>query len=473
MRIVYKRNGILLKNPDNETIKKIKTMLKVKPFVLPNYNTFSKSFKIYKSKDNNYIIPRYFASEINIKYNWKNVKDKSLNTCWKFNGKLRDKQVKIVNKVLKKINEKGGSILSLPPGSGKTVIGIYLAQKIKKKTLIVVHNQHLLNQWVDRVKMFSNATVGILRGKIIDIENKDIVIGMLQSLSKKNYDSSIAHQFGFCIYDECHHLGAEQFSKALYKFGCPRMLGLSATPNRADGLTKVFKYFIGSIDVKEDIKKNQEVDVDSIKLYSEDKLYNVLYNVKGLANVSGMITNLSLFNKRTELITFIVKKLIKQKRNILVLTHRRKHAFEFKDLIPNSGLVIGQMKKEEVEKSLKCQVIIGTYSSVSEGFDCNRLDTLVMTTPKKDIIQTVGRILRKNKYEIKPYILDFEDDIGVFTNQANCRRRYYKKQKAPTFLVNRYCFDIDKDNFENYLQTKYKSKHKKKSIAEELDVCLL
>ena len=70
---------------------------------------------------------------------------------------------------------------------------------------------------------------------------------MLQSLSMIDYNEDIFSSFGFVIYDECHHLGAETFSKALLKTNFKYTLGLSATTKRADGLTKVFKWFLGDI----------------------------------------------------------------------------------------------------------------------------------------------------------------------------------------------------------------------------------
>ena len=55
------------------------------------------------------------------------------------------------------------------------------------------------------------------------------------------------NEFGFVIYDECHHLGAEIFSRALLKTGFKYLLGLSATPKRTDGLSKVFEWYLGKI----------------------------------------------------------------------------------------------------------------------------------------------------------------------------------------------------------------------------------
>ena len=75
---------------------------------------------------------------------------------------------------------------------------------IKKKTLIIVHKEFLLNQWKERLEQFMpDAKIGRIQGPIIDIEGKDVVIGMLQSLSMKHYEQTMFLDFGFTILDEC------------------------------------------------------------------------------------------------------------------------------------------------------------------------------------------------------------------------------------------------------------------------------
>ena len=111
-----------------------------------------------------------------------------------------------------------------------------------------------LNQWMELILgdpekgitgFLPNARVGRIQGKIIDIEDKDIVIGMIQSISMKDYPLNTFDSFGFTILDEAHRVPSKEFSKALSKINCKYMLGLSATPDRKDGLTKVLKWFIG------------------------------------------------------------------------------------------------------------------------------------------------------------------------------------------------------------------------------------
>jgi superfamily II DNA or RNA helicase len=122
-----------------------------------------------------------------------------------------------VNKFLKccSDNKYGGGLLELPCAWGKTSGSLYILSQIKKKTIVIVHKEFLMNQWIERIQQFlPKARVGKIQGPIIDIDDKDIVIGMLQSLSMKEYPTSTFESFGLTIIDEVHHISSEVFSNS-------------------------------------------------------------------------------------------------------------------------------------------------------------------------------------------------------------------------------------------------------------------
>ena len=224
----------------------IRKELTVSPFVPKTSFANIVSFPIYRESNNKFYLPKFYGiskfgyPKQSTTYNYNTI-DLS------FNGSLREYQLLITGKFLENINSNGfGGLLEVGCGQGKTVMALYLISKLNIKTLIIVHKEFLMNQWIERINQFlPNAKIGKIQGQIIDIDNKHIVIGMLQSLSMKDYPDNLFDSFGFTIIDETHHIGAEVFVRSLFKVTTRYMLGLSATMTRKDGLTKVFKLFIG------------------------------------------------------------------------------------------------------------------------------------------------------------------------------------------------------------------------------------
>ena len=424
--VVYKKKL----TPDD--MFKITNDLTVKPHI-PKSIVELQSFAIYRESHSKYYLPRFYG--INLFGNPVNKLSKGHPIHLKFEGTLRDYQINIVNKFINYIDDSGGGLLEIDTGLGKTVIALNILSKLNVKTLIVVHKEFLMNQWIERINEFlPGASVGKIQGSNISIDN-DIVIGMLQSLSMKEYDETIFNSFGLIIIDEVHHMGAEVFSQALLKINTNYCLGLSATMNRKDGLTKVFKMFIGDIVHTEKRSIETSVLVKVIEYKNNDEDFNeIKYNFKGDPLYSSMISKLCNFNLRSELILDVIHKEldINPNQHIIVLAHNRSLLKYFFDSIKHrdihsAGYYVGGMKEQELKKSESNKIILATYSMAAEGLDIKTLTTLVMATPKSDIVQAVGRILRVNHSE--PLVIDIVDPHDIFKNQFTKRKAFYKKQK--------------------------------------------
>jgi len=304
--------------------KYIRDALNVKPYI-PNSIIKPNAFPIYRESKQKFYVPRYWGIETyglpdEIRINKGNDIDIT------FNGNLRDYQKEIVDIYLKSTEgvNGGGGLLEIDVGMGKTVMALNIISKLKKKTLVIVHKSFLMNQWVERIKQFlPDAKIGKIQGKILDIDGKDIVIGMLQSLSMKEYPQEIYDEFGLTIIDECHHISSEVFSRSLKRIVTYYALGLSATMQRKDGLTKVFKMFLGEVVCKKKRKGDEFVLVKGIDYYINDDEFNeVKYDFRGNPAYSSMITKLCKYNRRSDFIIKIIKKEleIKKDQQIMILT---------------------------------------------------------------------------------------------------------------------------------------------------------
>ena len=210
-----------------------------------------------------------------------------------------------------------------------TVIAIYLASLLKLKTLIVVHKEFLQDQWIERIKAFTNASVGIIRQKKVEINN-DIVVGMAHSISCIEYEDNIFKDFGLVIYDEVHHLGSRMFSKCLLKTSAEYTVGLSATPERQDGMMKVVNWCIGDILYKMKKVYDYRVFVKRIFFSSTNPYYKEKKRwIKGAIRPdhNSMIEIITNTPSRTRLIIKMIDmlKCIGGGRKILILSSRVEH----------------------------------------------------------------------------------------------------------------------------------------------------
>ena len=445
MESILSKNGYKIKKKSltPKSLKSLKDDLNVKPFV---YNDYSNSctegrFSVYLESPNSIYIPKFYginkygpAKKINI------YEGDDINI--EFAGGLREEQYPIEQLYLKSAEEIGGGIISLKCGGGKTVLALHIISVLKKKTIVIVHKDFLMTQWRDRIKQFlPDAKIGKIQQNTIDIEGKDIILSMVQSLSMKEYPENTFSSFGLAIFDECHHLGAEVFSKSMQKVSSKYMLGLSATPNRKDGLRKVFEWYIGPIVYTTKETNEDYVEAQCITYDNDDKEYcKEETTFKGDACMPRMINNICNCEQRTLMILKLVDKYYKEGRKILILSDRRAHLdFMQKDINKNicsSGQYVGGMKPNELRDSQEKDIILGTFSMASEGMDIPKLNTVILASPKSDVQQSVGRIFREKECDRThhPLIIDIVDDFSMFKNQAEKRKVLYRKMNFKLFV---------------------------------------
>lgn len=417
--------------------------LLVKPVIFgPGAAAPETEFAVYRENTNKLYIPRFYGIE---RYGLpsKCEIDDGDDIALEFAKPLRDYQDKIVGIYIKYVNTPickdslqngSGGILEVPCGRGKTVMGLKIISLLAKKTLIIVHKEFLMNQWIERIAEFlPGARVGKIQGPVFDIYDKDIVIGMIQTIYDKEYPANAFSSFGLTIVDEVHRIGSEQFSRTLLKTITPCMLGISATVDRKDQLTKVLYMFIGNKIYSEARSADDEVCVRAIQYVSGDAEFNeVAYDFRGSPKYSTMISKLCEFGPRSDFIVKVVGDLIRENpdNQIMILCHNRSlltylhDAIEYRK-IASTGYYVGGMKQADLNETETKAIVLATYAMAAEALDIKTLATLVMVTPKTDIVQSVGRILRV-KHE-NPIIVDIVDSHDLFQNQWKQRRQFYKK----------------------------------------------
>jgi len=445
-------------------------------------------FRIYKESPERYYLPREWAiqkfglADLDLLSEGVNLSDDAA----KFIGNPYDYQNDIINTYLQ---SKRNGLICVPCGKGKTFMALKIASDIKKKFLIVVDKEFLMNQWKNEMKhLMPNLKVGILQADIREVGTKiieaeipslselkqfakkanlrvggtkdelilrlkganidfmlppvtidyDVTICMIQTLCIQSFPDKFFESYGFTIFDECHHLGAQHFSKALFKLQTNKMLGLSATPTRADGLTKVFEMFLGKPLYWEKVREaDPGVLVKCIKITCQDPDYlKIPYDYKKDIIIARLITYIVECKERNnEIVRWIEKLALDPNRKILVLSARIAH-LEILDKKINSNIsrsyYIGGMKEEIRESGAQTsRVLLASYSMASEAMNIKTLNTVILASPRTNVEQSTGRILRTRISErvVQPLILDIVDPHDPLLNQWRHRESYYKKCK--------------------------------------------
>ena len=417
--------------PREKFLKEHRRELTVRPEVNTEFGFPPPPFKVYRTSKKSVCVPRFWGDSTLGKSKVSTPDPAQGNSV--FVGQLRDKtsQPQALDAAMKAFEEVGGGILSLPCGYGKTTVSLAISAKVGLRTMIMVHKEFLANQWEERIKQFCpGATIGRVQQNRKEVDC-DFVIAMLQSLSQKDYTLEDFEGIGLLIVDEAHHICARVFSQSLFRL-CPKYtLGLSATPERKDGLTKVLHWFMGPTFFALERENQGDVYVNRIEYSDESFKRSPPLNRIGKVSLAEMITTLTENEKRNAMLLKLVAS-ISRDRNVLILTDRRNHCFYLLKSLKirgiDVGLYIGGMKEQELKESEKCQVIVGTYSQAHEGLDIPKLDTLVLASPKSDIKQAVGRILRETPgKKNSPVIYDIRDHWAMLYSMFYKRNRVYKE----------------------------------------------
>ena len=437
MTTILCKEGYLVPKTEQykQNIEEAKRELTVEPvqtcsFVKKDENA---KFAVYQENDTHLCVPKYYGiKKFGPPSMNKEVKGKKIKI--KFSGTLRPHQQEIVEKVVPHLKANDGGVLCLPCAAGKTVLSLYLASLFKVKKLVIVHKTFLLNQWKERAEQFTNANIGIIQQNKVDIDGKDIVIGMLQSIAKDKYDSEIFRDFGLVIFDEAHHAPSQYFSRALPLIAAKYTIGLSATPKRNDRLEKILYWYFGDIMYQTKVEENNTVLVKVINYTIEHEKFKEYKLYTGDVNRPKTINKITSIGRRNKFIINLLEEVIQEnnKRKVLILSDRIEHLHTLKNRLDSreictSDFYIGGMKQKALKESELCQVIFASYGMAAEALDIPELNTLFMVTSRRDVTQAIGRVIRKIVPDTRPTIYDFVDRLPSFINQGFNRMKLYKK----------------------------------------------
>ena len=363
-------------------------------------------------------------------------------------------QVRVVRESLALLKAGESFVLQCPTGFGKTWCSAEIIAKVGKKTLIVVTKEDILDQWVAAFEAILGLKlgvgIGVIKGDKCDVAGRSVVIAMVQSIAKDGrYPEGTFRDFGLMVCDEVHRMGADFFSQACFRVPALLRLGVSATPKRKDGREEVIEAHIGPVRVKSvvppmvpriirqespwSIPLRRKIDATG-RVVMDDRGEVQMTQVPHSPGKCGHVINMiCAHHGRNKLITNFVSQSYKAGRKIIVQSDRKEHLETLMSLVGSQGvpqyamtLYVGGLSKSQREAAKEGLVIFGTYQMMAEATDIPDADTLVMASPKSDVEQIVGRILRFVPDKNEPVVFDLVDSTSsVMAGYAANRMRWY------------------------------------------------
>jgi len=307
--------------------------------------------------------------------------------------------------IFPKYKAKNG-VLQAGTGTGKTVMALYYAAKIRQRTIVVVDTNELLEQWKNRIQTFyklNKNKIGHIGGGQQTI--KPITVALVQTL--RNNPELLKH-FGMLIIDECHISTTQSYGKVINNFYGQYTMGLSATPRRRDGFTRVMFWLLGKIALKidrDDVEKLPAIGVFHNTKYEGELSFKKAYSLARAAMLRD--------EERNQLIVNNIIKKIDIFGIHLIISSSSLHLERLLDMMPHhfqliSKLLVGKINTEERKKIVqqavknKIKFLFATDKLIGKGFDEELLSVLHITAPIADpdkIEQACGRVTRVPKLD--------------------------------------------------------------------------
>jgi superfamily II DNA or RNA helicase len=415
-------------------------------------------FRFINETDHDIIVPRGFIGKLirycqnqKIDFTFDDQREKLDSIDFNFNLELRKHQ----GIAIEAAKRKDFGIITAPPGSGKTVIGLKIIAEKRQPALIILHRKQLFEQWAESIQAFlgipKNEIGSIKQGKVKP--GKAITIAMIQSLTKhlsNNNTSDFTESFGTIIIDECHHIPAETYRSTISKFSSYYQYGLTATPFRKGSDGKILFIYLG--DIISEIRPQQIEEYKSARIIIRNTSFDIPYNPKTdpFETLSKILIHDSTRNK---LILKDVTTELNKGRKAVIITERKEHINVLNQFLKQSFETImlsgddnenSRTLKWKTLKKGDYQALITTGQFFGEGSDLQNANCLFLVYPfsfKGKLIQYIGRVQRS---EIHPNIYDYRDFKIDYLNRLFLKRnKYYRHLDKQATLFDDEIIDLD------------------------------
>ena len=348
-------------------------------------------------------LPGFYAQELGHKPGGKQTE-----ATWGGILSYRNDQEQVIKDVVKVLKQENTTLMTAPPGWGKTVAGCDIAARMGLKTLVIADQLDLLVQWQTTAKELFSTDSGRIQGKKWDY-SKPLTVSTIQTLAR-NLDrlEELADQFGLIIVDEAHTFSTASFYEIMPYMQAKYQVGVSATFRRTDNLEKVYHQHFGNVTVE-----GKKPPADAVYFSPEFKL-NIKaeeYMRSGDVNFAALITAIATNKEYNDWLAKSIKTMVERGHQVVLLTHRVEQTQilqkNLQALGQDAKIYVGEGKLSvSLEEAKKSPVILTTIKKFAKGVDIPTLSCLFLATPISDPEQAVGRVTRDLPGKQQQVIID-------------------------------------------------------------------
>lgn len=360
-------------------------------------------------------------------------------------------QEKIIVQSTNLLKSGRGHIIEAKVGWGKSFAGVNIIANVQRTALIIVTKEDLMLQWKQNLLKYTDIKedeIGIVQQNRCEYgDGIKVAIAMVHSLASCEYPSDFYDWAHTVIIDECHRVAANWFITCMFKLNSYARCGLSATLNRADGKSYVFHSHLGDLILK---AKNHIAPPKVLVIKSGWRIpkwkkrlpyggYEEITIPHKPGRMASVIKAMGMDDERNHLIADLCLKAYQKDRKIVIFFEQiDNHLKKLKPILVRLGIpardiseYIGGLTENQRIENAKARVILGSYSYFSEGTDIPTLDTAILASPRSNVMQAIGRILRVMEGKKEPVIFDIVDEYSeALVNMHHSRMRNYVELKA-------------------------------------------
>lgn len=381
-------------------------------------------------------------------------------------------------------------MIQMPTGKGKSIVGIFLARRLKQRTLVIVHKNDLLRGWQKDIDLSFGGKVkcGVVGGGKRAVGDF-ITVATVQTLNRLSNEEmdALKDHFGLVIVDEAHHCPSASYD-LLNQFSARYKLGLTATPERKDGLTHLMFDYLGDFCYKykapvgeydEDIlpvhvyvrqpstffdpvckmvkRGNRKTYIiESEKMITAGEKYELAEDEVRMSSLSrrdkpkslqyAEMENYVIGSKKfTHMAIDDIKRGAESGKSCIVFFKQKSHCRMYYNKLVRAGvpedkiqIYNGDCTKKELEECLvraesrEALITLTTYSKSTEGTNVKAWEVAFLVgsvNDGKNVEQAVGRVRRTapNKADIAT-VFDYRlKNVPMFAHHFFTRVRRYQK----------------------------------------------